>query len=574
MTCRAWALGLLLCLPALVSAPVRAATGDLCASIVFSEGGAEPATVCQSQAEDWGDYVAKAPYNFVQHNRVAAVPAPDGQTLYVHFRPDADGSRQEVVFENGMLSQTPAYIRPYHVVIRDGEAVLADIDLGKVWEGESQGANKVTPKHWGYARWRWQSAPRPVVRRPDELIAAGLLPPYDAAYINRANPGAMDALSYAYPMDTAGITMAMGMTGERADIGLVTEYQAEYIFKPNDARALKNVIAQGEGAASIPWHIRDPKTHAPIDFYRPERKALTAHGNDHASADYYPWPTSPWGMDQSHMPAVNYLPFLLTGDPYYLEGLQGQMTFNTMWTRFQRFRDGRMVINDSQTRGYAWALRTLMQLAKVTPDSVPSWLLPRSYYARYLADNMAWFRDTYSGPNATHPLTRFHYAGTLQGDTHSSPWMEDFLATMLGWGVRMGHENMREAFAYKIRSTIDRFSGESGWPRQMGSAYHIYFRRTASDPWADSWAEAWAITQEKENPKPGFDFSRDKPLFRDGGWYEIYARGALGLGIMLGIEEARGPWDYLHRQIQTNLPRNGPLWKWAFGPPRGGGSES
>jgi hypothetical protein len=110
------------------------------------------------------------------------------------------------------------------------------------------------------------------------------------------------------------------------------------------------------------------------------------------------------------------------------------------------------------------------------------------------------------------------------------------------------------------------FSGESGWPKQMGACYHQFFRRTGTAPWAKDFAESWAITQEKENPKPGFDFSQDKPLFRDGGWYEIYARAVLGMGIMLGITEAQGPHAYLHAQIQASLPQNGPLWKWALGP--------
>lgn len=545
--------------------PPAPVTSGLNVSMTFVDGSTATASI--TDAEDWGDYVAPAPYNFVQHNRVAKAGP-----LLVHFRPDANGSRQEIVFENTLLTMQPTNIPPYRVTIRQGENVLADIDLAELWAGKTQGTKKLPIQHWRYARWRWQSAPRPIMRQPADLIAEGLLPPYDARYIQRANPGQLQAISYGWPMHGAWITENMGNTGERADIGPVTEWQAEYIFKPNDARALKNVLAQAEGAASIPWHIRDPNTHATIDFY--VHRDYVTHGNEAGKTGWLPSPTTPWGPDQSHQPALNYLPYLLTGDPYYLEGMQAQMTFNTVWTRMDRWRNGRMVIPTGQTRGYAWALRTLMQLARVTPDNVPSWLLPRNYYQRYLADNMAWMQDTFVGPNATWPTARFSQGITYDGKGgddpagygRSQPWAEDFLATVLGWGVRMGHENMRPAFMWKIKNTIARFDGQSGYPRQYGAPYAILYRDRARGVVAEDWTQVWTFTQTQTPTTDLPVLTGDKPLFRDGGYYECYARAALGIARKIGVAEAQGAHAYLHQQIQANLKSNGPLWKWAIGP--------
>ena len=102
------------------------------------------------------------------------------------------------------------------------------------------------PQHFWYSRWRWQSAQRAVSSNVADLIASGLLPHYD----NSANRGSARPLrrqSYEI-MGLAGIVRSMGATGERPEIGPVTEAQGEFICTGSKG-ALETLLAQGESAA-------------------------------------------------------------------------------------------------------------------------------------------------------------------------------------------------------------------------------------------------------------------------------------------------------------------------------------
>src|SRR6266404_1318641 len=114
-----------------------------------------------------GKYVASVPFNFVQDCiKVSRADCP----LTVMFRFDANDSRREVVFELSNVRASPpnATTRPedlgsYSAVIKNRGVEVASIQV---------------PKHFYYSRWRWQSAPRPVIATVADLIAAGLLPKY------------------------------------------------------------------------------------------------------------------------------------------------------------------------------------------------------------------------------------------------------------------------------------------------------------------------------------------------------------------------------------------------------------
>ena len=171
----------------------------------------------------------------------------DRLPLTVYFRRDKGASRAEVVFELGRLwSKTPpANMDAYRVTILQGDKIVFATDV---------------PQHFWSSRWRWQSAPRPVTVRVSDLIANGLLPHYDNN-VNRGSAHPLRQQSYEI-MGLAGIIRSMGSTGERPDIGPVTEAQGEFICTGNKG-ALETLLAQGESAGTWPWHYRDENTGAP-----------------------------------------------------------------------------------------------------------------------------------------------------------------------------------------------------------------------------------------------------------------------------------------------------------------------
>jgi len=290
--------------------------------------------------------------------------------LTVWFRRDRGSDRAEVVFELGRLwgKTPPADLDAYRVTIMRGDRTVFAADV---------------PRHFWFARWRWQTSPRPVSAKVGDLIARGLLPRYD----ERANGGTarpVAARSYQI-MGLAGITPYMPSGGERDDIGPVTESQAEFICTGREA-ALASLLAQAEAGGTVPWNFRDEQTGAPLDTIRYAKASV--YGPE-VGAPFIARAKSDITVDSAHQPALAYLPFLLTGDPYHLETLQFQVTFNIIEVP-PTFR-----YRISQVRAHAWSLRSLAQAANVTPEQTPRWLLPRSHFRELLNRQRDWLAHSF-----------------------------------------------------------------------------------------------------------------------------------------------------------------------------------
>jgi hypothetical protein len=508
-----------------------------------------------SSGQDLGDFQGQ---NFVQ--RCIRVVRPDS-ALTVFFRPDRTGDRLEVVFELGRTwgaaNRAAAHLGPYKAAIRRGSDVVATVDV---------------PNHWWFSRWRWQSAPRPVIATPEQLIAAKLLPPYSRQVAKNAPTLNTDAIVYKGPMDNAGVVEYVGTTGDRPDIGPVTEYQAAYILS-GDQSALKALLAQAEAAGSMPMHVRDENTGAPVDFfqypklswyYQPEGDLwVRGQGSIRDAAGHDP---CPWTLNSSHDPALNYLPYLLTGDPYFLEELQFQGNQLLGETNYHRTKF--QIVYPGETRSFAWSIRTIFQLARVAPATVPHWLKPRAYWKHILDDNRAYFTQNFVGSKAL-SSTVFH-AATNVGSI--AAWEEDFLAFALGWGVWMGFAEWRPAYLWKLQATLARTNGKSGWSRQWCTPYYYKIGPNppaVNDPatlpaatWFKDWSSAWdAFRSNPENHVPesfSDQVSWQQPNSAD---YLIYTRGVLALANVLGIAEASEPFQFVDNMVQLKgyMSR-----RWAF----------
>jgi hypothetical protein len=119
---------------------------------------------------------------FVQHciaARCASLP-----DFTVFFRPDADGMREEVVFEYGRCPGGPAgsTLGAYVAEITlDGETLYSTASDPRLTVATPpvQQPNGTIWWHPYYTRWRWQSAPRSVTVTAAELVAANPVPNYD-----------------------------------------------------------------------------------------------------------------------------------------------------------------------------------------------------------------------------------------------------------------------------------------------------------------------------------------------------------------------------------------------------------
>lgn len=507
--------------------------------------------------KDLGDY--RSP-RFVQ--RCIRTDHPDS-ALSVFFRPDRDSDRIEIVVELGRMwgkaNENAKHLGAYRAVIRKGSREVATVNV---------------PRHWWFSRWRWQSAPRPIIVKGEDLIKAKLVPPYAASAAVAADaPEAAAKAVYKQPMDSAGLQVGVGSTGERNEIGPVTEFQADYLITGRDS-SLAALRAQAEAAASMPMHVRDEQTHAPVDFFK------------YPKLDWYyedsgkPWVkgseairdgkgdiTCEWSLSASHDPALNYVPFLLTGDPYHLEELQFQGNRTLGATNYHRSGSGLQIVYPGQTRSFAWSMRTMFQLAAVTPEQTPSWLKPRAYWRRIVSDNLTWFTKTYV--NNPSPACSVFAAATRLDEV--APWQEEFLAFCLGWGVMLGFEDWRKAFRWKLNSTLARTNGKSGWPRQWCTPYFMEIAKvepsdslhaegSPPDIWLTSWKDAWARYRSDPNSKVTEPFPDTTSWAQDSSrHYLLYTRGVLALATQLGVTEAREPFAFVNAMAKDKSMD----YKWA-----------
>jgi len=360
-------------------------------------------------------------------------------------------------------------------------------------------------------------------------------------------------------MGTAGLNPYMPQTGERPDIGIVTSAQAAYICTAKQS-ALEALRAQAEAGGTMPWHMRDENTNAPINLK--QYPGATWYSSTTAGQPYVKTAKSAVTIDSAHQPSLAYVPYLLTGDPYHLEDLQFQATWN-IGTFVPQYR-----LSIPQSRTFAWNLRTLAQCAKVTPASVPSWLLPQQYWRTFLEEYRLFFEHQYvNSPKPEHARFRTTHNLASSRDeglkapagTWVSPWEEEFVATIIGWVVAMGFSTWQQAFEWKIGSTIARTSRTNGWIRAHATPYRLILRETATSPFADDWAGAWTLEQRVAQ----LTYTDPNTWTPPDMTYLTYTRGTLVYIDMLKLRDVRENLAWATSQI--NAKKWNTDYKWRLG---------
>lgn len=487
---------------------------------------------------DLGDFTGPG---FVQRCILAS---PPGQPFRVLFRPDRNSDRVEVVVElGGLRGVQPLQAGGYQAHIRLGERELARVSV---------------PRHFWQSRWRWQSAPRPLTGDPAQLIDQGLLPPYSLAAVRPAAP--VRPQTYQ-PMGLAGLEPYMPATGERPDIGMLTEAQAEYVLTRHPS-ALATLLAQAEASGTVPWHMRDPETGGPVDFFAHPHLHWYGDGES-AGPEAVPVISQDVTADVAHTPALAYLPYLLTGDPYYLEELQHCWTWS-FGSYPPAYRLGAnpdpMAVGIGQARAQAWMMRSLMQLARVTPERTPAWLLPRAYFQRHLTIERDWLVAKYvHGRDPLKAVFHTTIPENRPNDTVSF-WQDDYQVNVFAWAMRLGHADFKPVFDWKIQSNIARSNGRNGW-RPYCVPYEAVVRNPPGGPYARSWAEAWEWTR----PMYAKRWSMTDPdrWANPDATYLQYMRAALAQARHLGVPEA----DACYAWADGEIKRVGRAvdWRWAIG---------
>ena len=409
------------------------------------------------------------------------------------------------------------------------------------------------PDHYANAAWRWQSCPWPHPLTPLEtLYERRLLPRHDGA-LACGKAGNLSTITSAPPLSLCGFTPEMGMTGGRADIGTVTGWQAEWMCLQG-AEMLRTIIVQGE--AAFPWRFRDTTTGAIFDAIKQYPKASLFWGSGPAGDPqlYHGTGKHP-GLDAAHCPSCYYVPYLLTGDPYFLELLHGE----TMYCFMEIGRNPQTVVGSEQIRGVAWSLRNLFHCAVATPDEVPPWILPRSIFVDELERQRTLLEARQSDG---YPYRQFAHNIDSYGRWEMAWWQHDYATSIIAW-ISMHDDRWSQQRDYMVQGIDGRSDPNSGWCPGYPTSY--WTNTTAKFDWAPelsftSWAEAWDWnSKNKYTDTPGGVCPTLEATLSKNTSYDYFSAmmHALRLGKQAGSEKAGVVLDRLTDAWEQGLRQYG-----------------
>lgn len=366
-----------------------------------------------------------------------------------------------------------------------------------------------------YVRSRANPAPK-VVKTPEELTNARLMLPFTKSAAMKAG----QVPSYKYTpgaYESVGLQKYMGATGERQEIGLVTEAQATWLA----GGSAGPMLAQAEAHGSVPCHaLIDGRI---IDVVKYPLATFDQRALQGGWKPYFDITNAIVTPDTAHYPALCYIPYLATGDQYYLEELQYAATWHICGGPPQ-YAQGKGIIYPWQQRQFAWGFRDIIAAYIATPDgNVPAPLQPKSYWRAIIDANIAFYTERYIKRGA--PMVQ--EMGFLGCDDlrYIAPWQQDYISMVLGWAVWTGKvPQLRPLYDFQIRQAVKRATGPL-----RSQAIQYDFTAGAGDSWAATLAK---------NGRPATSDNHYPAFVRGFPDYLGYLRGALKVAVMNGVKGA------------------------------------
>ncbi len=433
--------------------------------------------------------------------------------------------------------------------------------------------------HHHHARWRktvWNNEPVEVRTRHDlaYLVATGAVPNLDRSI--GADPATLAGFGKAWKNRVgirsglaANALMGAGLadeympkTGGRDDIGILPAWTALHLMTA-DSRAEQATLGTADAAAHWPIHYRDAATGLPLSLE--EYPGTTTHPNVFAAASN-PLPEcvdcdTAMVPDTAHQPSMVFIPYVLTGDHYYLEEMHFWANWNSFQTNPARRGHGAALYRWQQVRGQAWSLRTLMQAVYITPDRHPL----KEYFGQQLINNFDDYQSRYVDNPAANKLgwIRAGWTNPRLKNVIVSPWQDDFFTAVLNYGRHLGFGEVLPLLEWKIRFAMNRMT-DPVYCWQFATVYHLVASEPGRGALFESMAEAWLPTLQDQFPDRWENISKQEcgtaAISRAAGLgskgdfagypthpvgYPAALRPVLAAALELGVKGARPAWQRL-----------------------------
>lgn len=337
-----------------------------------------------------------------------------------------------------------------------------DIDIQAGMPSLSSKYSETSIQHNENSRWRkvlWVGSEPPETELHYDisyLISTGAVMNYDTS--NIASESKISSLYNSYTSSNHDI-MGNGLivknfpeTGHRAEIAILPSWAVHYLLTM-DNRMKDIVINSGEMAAHCPIHYRE--VNAGKSFYmhpisindRPtiwtteNRVSIYGDTSDKLPEKIGDVDLSGWLVDRAHQGSFAYLPYIITGDRYFLDEMYywaswslSAMDYNASYGRDYSYG----YIRD-QVRGEAWGFRNLVDASAFAADGDPE----KAYLANKIENNITkWMteKDRYSLNfwDIDWDTTDVTGLDSSQVLHPVSPWMEDFMLLSLAHAREQG----------------------------------------------------------------------------------------------------------------------------------------
>ncbi|MDO8179487.1 MAG: hypothetical protein Q7T62_14695 [Undibacterium sp.] len=366
--------------------------------------------------------------------------------------------------------------------------------------------SKLGLTHYHHARWRkvfwWGAEPQIHIQHNTAyLIASKAVPNYDQSIVFTAA-----SITPIKTKFTGAVTEPMGSgmalpympnTGGRPDIGLLPGWAATYLLTM-DKDAKQATLGSADLAGSWSMHYRDKNTDRPISLADYPYMTILGTPFDTINpttkkSESFPacggGCTNPNTADTAHEPSFSYLPYLVTGDYYHLEELQ----FWTMWNLFQsnpEYRNNiKGLFHSSQLRAQAWILRTLADVAYITPNNDAL----KTQFTTFLSDNLDWYNKTYIIDSiSSNALGAVLDGGSvIYNDWRGiAPWQDDFFTSAVGHAMELGFIKAGPLLSWKAKFPTSRMI-DPGYCWVIGSIYSLNVRDSASSSYYTTMNQAY-----------------------------------------------------------------------------------
>jgi hypothetical protein len=417
--------------------------------------------------------------------------------------------------------------------------------------------------HFHHSRWRhvhhWGAAVSRYHMRPDldYLADVGVIPRYNPSVVI-----SQQTLDQQWSNWTGSNTDILGngivedyfpTTGGRGDIGPLPRWTATALIS-GDASAFAVMTGVGDLAGSFSVHYRDRGTGRAIsidDYPTITLNSSAAQWSDPEDRlpDCDPC-SSPYTVDGAHQPSLTFVPYMLTGDPYYLDELYFWVSYNFIQQNFDYRGDDLGYLHRQQVRAQAWTLRTLAHTAWIAPDDHPE----TATLDQKVLNNLTWYQDNgvdsnpfgWWGQQSNWGSDGGRPDDNMDPDVryYTSPWQSDFLI----WAIDLVH-SLGYAGAAPIRDwlagyVVGRFTNGPDFNPYDGAPYHLAVISISGDPY-DTWSTVWQMSfAGRQDPPPTSLPSASCALC-----YPAIARVALAAALHGGVTDAQTAYDFVDAEL-------------------------